>query len=152
MNSHRTYTLCLSSIHLITCNSKIELFSSCQVTIRVEGRDFRLPKDLLCYTFDQKLNGDDNGSGEKIVCVLILPYGSLETFGLVIQWIFTSNIVLPTLQQHLLRRQSEDAKQVVVTEEDATQKTNVNTVDLTSEGLFRHNEEYLYYGTASGDE
>lgn len=41
--------------------------------------------------------------------------------------IYTTNIVLPTLQQHLLRCQSDEA---AVKEE----KTNVNAVDLTIEG------------------
>lgn len=81
---------------MFTCYSKIEHFSGTLVTIRVDGRDFRLPKELLCYNsmyFDQKLKKARPGTGLENVAY-DLPYGSLETFELIIQWMYMSDIAL----------------------------------------------------------
>lgn len=58
---------------------------------------------LLCYNstyFDQKLNSEGDGTRVKLEnAALVIPHGSPETFELVVQWMYTANLVLPVPAQ-----------------------------------------------------
>ena len=107
------------------------------MTVHVHGRDFKLPAALLCYNstcFHQKLNGDGGDARIKLEDgAFLVPHGSPETFELVVQWMYTSNIVLPVHDQP--GSQSEVAQGATPKPQNAQPKTNTKAVDLTSEGL-----------------
>jgi hypothetical protein len=84
---------------MLTYRSMTKLFSSPLVVVRVEGREFRLPKELLCYNslfFDRAFNGPwsrkDGEDGEREI---EFSFATRDTFELVIQWMYLSDIVLP---------------------------------------------------------
>jgi hypothetical protein len=105
------------------------------VTIRVQGRDFRLPKDILCYNstyFDKKLNGNTDGIKAED-SALVLPNGSPEDFELIVQWMYMSNVVPP----YPIRIQSNgpngDAPGTKPKEGSAHQQPKTKSVDSTSD-------------------
>lgn len=105
------------------------------MTIRVQGRDFRLPKDLLCYNstyFDKKLNSDTEGF-KADDSLLILPYGSSEDFELVVQWMYMSNVVPPLPIRIQSNGQSGESPETKTKGERAHQQPKTNSVDLTSD-------------------
>lgn len=119
---------------MLTCSSKIEHFSSDVVTIRVTGRDFRLPKDLLCYNstyFNQTLNKSEQ-STKLQNGVIELPNVSLETFELVVQWMYMSDIVLPSYWQ--IQRQAKGEETQKKNGKEVSKPRNTS-VDLTGSGL-----------------
>ena len=64
--------------------------------ISAGGNDFTLPKGLLCYQstfFDKPFNGKFKEAKEQ---KLTLTDCSSETFQFVVQWIFSTQVVLPT--------------------------------------------------------
>lgn len=72
-----------------------KLFQSTLVWVRVNSRDFRLPKELLCYNsvfFEQAFSYRKDVPDEyKRVN---LPFATPELFELVIHWMYTSDIVV----------------------------------------------------------
>lgn len=92
----------------------LKLFSSTPVIVRVEDREFRLPKELLCYNstfFDRAFNGpwsrkDGGGDGEREIR---LGFATPDIFELVIQWMYISDVVLPPVS-HLALAHDEPAK------------------------------------------
>jgi hypothetical protein len=113
---------------MLTCRSKIGYFSSPHVLVLVEGVLFRLPKDLLCYNstfFDRAFNGPwtQRGSSDHDV---ELTFATARSFELVIQWMYTSNVVLPLQQLH--RPGSHQA--------EAQPETVIDVVYLAGEGAY----------------
>ncbi|CAL3962087.1 unnamed protein product [Diplocarpon coronariae] len=76
--------------------AKTALFAGPQVTVVVAEKEFALPKALLCYSsrfFDAVFKGEDaEGGGQKTD----LPGCSSDTFGLAVQWMYQSQVVVPT--------------------------------------------------------
>ncbi|KAF8863305.1 hypothetical protein BDZ45DRAFT_738282 [Acephala macrosclerotiorum] len=76
--------------------SKLSLYAPPMVTVRVDDMDFPLPRGLLCYSsdfFNRALNGYYIEATQDQIT---LPRCSVETFGLVVQWLYHAKIVLPT--------------------------------------------------------
>ncbi|KUJ22425.1 uncharacterized protein LY89DRAFT_762551 [Mollisia scopiformis] len=72
----------------------IHLFDGPKVVITVEGQNFSLPKALLCYHspfFERAFNG---GFKEATEQKMSMTSCSLETFKLLIQWLYTSHVEL----------------------------------------------------------
>lgn len=87
--------VCRGSALELTGRSKIQYFSGPEVTVRVCGRDFILPKSLLCYNstfFDRAFNGPWKEGVEQEIT---LSSASVEAFEMVVQWMYTSNAVIP---------------------------------------------------------
>jgi hypothetical protein len=113
---------------MLTYRSKIGHFSSPHVLVLVEGVLFRLPQYLLCYNssfFDRAFNGPwtQKGSSER---ELELKFATARSFELVVQWMYTSNVVLPPQQPH--RSGSHQEK--------AHQETVIDVVYLAGEGVY----------------
>lgn len=96
--------------------SKIDNFRGPEVTIIVDSQSFNLPKALLCYNspfFDRAFNGAFKEAGEQS---LSLTSCSIETFKVLVQWLYTSQIVL---------------------DEDETEQEPVDVSSLDDEGILR---------------
>lgn len=85
---------CHSDAFWLIIVSKIDHFKGPEVVVQVEGEDFSLPKALLCYnsrSFDRAFNG---GFKETTEQKLSMTDCSIHTFKLVVQWMYTSQIIL----------------------------------------------------------
>lgn len=117
----------------LTRYRRIEYFSGPRVTVRVQGRDFRLPKDLLRYNssfFEEKLR-EDGAANKPDNTAIVIPQGSPETFEMVVQWMITANVV-PRHDQ-LDNNPSGEAQEVLGKEENTQRKTEGPAVELTVE-------------------
>ncbi|CZR50744.1 uncharacterized protein PAC_00618 [Phialocephala subalpina] len=74
--------------------NKLNLFKSPEAVVSVQGKDFTLPKALLCYNspyFDRAFNGAFKEAAEQ---KLSMQGCSTDTFALLTQWLYTSQITL----------------------------------------------------------
>lgn len=88
------------------------------VTIHVDGRDFLLPRGLLCYNsefFDRALNGY---CGEATQDHMTLPRCSVETLELIIQWFYNAQIVLQARKAKSQSNQDSESQQEAQTSDE----------------------------------
>lgn len=81
---------------LTKSRSKLALYNSPMVTVLLDGGEFSLPRGLLCYNsefFDRALNGYYEEAAQDYI---LLSGCSVDSFTLVIQWLYHAQIMLPS--------------------------------------------------------
>ncbi|KAK2628225.1 hypothetical protein QTJ16_002871 [Diplocarpon rosae] len=108
---------------------KTALFAGPQVTVVVAEKEFTLPKALLCYSsrfFEAAFKGEYEEGGEQR---MDLAACSSDTFGLAVQWMYQSQVVVPT-RHHAAHAAAPAASDAGISSPAQSRQSSENSEDV----------------------